>query len=119
MVLMVRGPYWMHAFWEVSPRSIERAQSALGQEWHGARPVLRVLRIESGLQGSPSEQVIREIENRYNVRVEVVSAELKNKQITGILPNDNLQILLQALSVAMDCSITQEKQTIFIKSAIN
>jgi transmembrane sensor len=68
---------------------------------------------------TPISQVIREIENRYNVRVEVVSAELKNKQITGILPNDNLQILLQALSVAMDCSITQEKQTIFIKSAIN
>ncbi|MFM7207105.1 MAG: DUF4912 domain-containing protein [Planctomycetaceae bacterium] len=62
MVLMVRGPHWMHAFWEVGPRSIERAQSALGQEWHGARPVLRVLRMEAGLQGSPSEQVIREIE---------------------------------------------------------
>jgi len=68
MVLMVRGPYWMHAFWEVSPRSIERAQSALGQEWHGARPVLRVLRIESGLQGSPSEQVIREIEVHGGVK---------------------------------------------------
>jgi transmembrane sensor len=68
---------------------------------------------------TPITQVIREIENRYNVRVEVVSSELKNKQITGILPNDNLQILLQALSVAMDCSITQEKQTIFIKSAFN
>ena len=61
MVLMVRGPHWLHAFWEVGPRSIDRAQSALGQEWHGARPVLRVLRIESGLQGSPSEQVVREI----------------------------------------------------------
>jgi hypothetical protein len=68
MVLMVRGPYWLHAFWEVSPRSIERAQSALGQEWHGARPVLRVLRIESGLQGSPSEQVIREIEVHGGVK---------------------------------------------------
>jgi len=68
---------------------------------------------------TPITQVIREIESRYSVRVELVSSELKNKQITGILPNDNLQILLQALSVAMDCSITQEKQTIFIKSAIN
>ena len=65
---MVRGPYWIHAFWEVSPRSIERAQSALGQEWHGARPVLRVLRIESGLQGSPSEQVVREIEVHGGVK---------------------------------------------------
>ncbi len=61
MVLMVRGPHWLHAFWEVGARSIERAQSALGQEWHGAQPTLRVLRIESGMQGSPSEQVVREI----------------------------------------------------------
>jgi hypothetical protein len=68
MVLMVRGPYWLHAFWEIVPRSIERAQSALGQEWHGARPVLRLLRIENGLQGSPSEQVVREIDIHGGVK---------------------------------------------------
>ena len=68
-------------------------------------------------ENTPIAQVVREIENRYRVRVEVVSPELQNKQITGILPNDNLPILLQALSVAMDCTITQEQQTIFIKSA--
>jgi len=68
MVLMVRGPYWLHAFWEVTPRSVERAQSALGQEWHGARPVLRLLRMENGLQASPSEQVIREIEIHGGVK---------------------------------------------------
>jgi hypothetical protein len=61
MVLMVRGPHWIHVFWELTPRSIARAQAALGQEWHGARPVLRLLEIESGLQGSPSERVVREI----------------------------------------------------------
>ena len=61
MVLMVRGPHWLHAFWEVTPRSIARAQAALGQEWHAARPTLRVLQLENGLQASPSERVIREI----------------------------------------------------------
>jgi len=68
MVLMVRGPHWLHAFWEIVPRSIERAQSALGQEWHGAKPVLRLLRIENGLQGSPSEQVVREIDIHGGVK---------------------------------------------------
>jgi hypothetical protein len=68
MVLMVRGPHWLHAFWELGPRGIERAQSALGQEWHGARPVLRLLKIESGLQGSPSEQIVREIEVHGGVK---------------------------------------------------
>ena len=61
MVLMVRGPHWLHAFWEITPRSITRAQAALGQEWHGARPTLRVLQLENGLQASPSERVVREI----------------------------------------------------------
>jgi hypothetical protein len=61
MVLMVRGPHWLHAFWEINARSIARAQAALGQEWHGARPVLRLLELESGLHASPSERVVREI----------------------------------------------------------
>jgi hypothetical protein len=61
MVLMVRGPHWLHAFWEITPRSIARAQAALGQEWHGARPMLRVLQLENAIQASPSERVVREI----------------------------------------------------------
>lgn len=67
---------------------------------------------------TPITEVIREIESRYQVRVEVLSPELQNKQITGVLPNDNLQILLQALEVAMDCKITQQQQTLFLKSSL-
>jgi hypothetical protein len=61
IVLMVRGPHWLHAFWEVTPRSVTRAQAALGQEWHGARPALRVLQLENAIQAAPSERVVREI----------------------------------------------------------
>ena len=68
MVLMVRGPHWIHAFWEITPRSIKRAQAALGQEWHAARPYLRLLKIESGMQGSPSERIVREIEVHGGVK---------------------------------------------------
>lgn len=68
MVLMVRGPHWLHAFWELTPRSVERAQAALGSEWHSARPMLRVLQVESGLRASPSERVIREIEIHGGVK---------------------------------------------------
>jgi uncharacterized protein len=68
MVLMVRGPHWMHAFWELTPRSITRAQAALGQEWHGARPTLRVLEVESGLKATPSERVVRDIEVHGGVK---------------------------------------------------
>lgn len=68
MVVMVRGPHWLHAFWEVAPRSISRAEAALGQDWHTARPVLRLLQLENGLQGSPSERVVRTIDVHGGVK---------------------------------------------------
>ena len=68
MVLMVRGPHWLHAFWEITPRSIARAQAALGQEWHAARPILRVLRIESGIDAGAAARVIREIDVHGGVK---------------------------------------------------
>lgn len=61
MVLMARGPHWLHVFWELTSGSVTRAQAALGQEWHGARPMLRLVELESGLHASPSERVVREI----------------------------------------------------------
>jgi uncharacterized protein len=45
LVVMVRDPYWLHAFWDLSQRSVDRAQAAMGQRWHSAQPTLRVLRI--------------------------------------------------------------------------
>jgi hypothetical protein len=46
LVVMVRDPYWLHAYWELAQRSIDRAQAAMGQRWHGARPVLRLYRCQ-------------------------------------------------------------------------
>lgn len=57
LVVMVRDPYWLHAHWEIASRSIKRAQSALGQDWHTTRPVLRLYR----LSGDGSAAVEREI----------------------------------------------------------
>ncbi len=62
LVAMVRGPYWLHAAWELRAQSVQRAAAALGQQWHSARPVLRLLSV--GNHGTPSnaQQVIRDIE---------------------------------------------------------
>ena len=68
IVIMVRGPHWLHAFWEITAASIGRAQAALGQEWHSARPTLRILQLESDLQASPSERVVRSIEVHGGVK---------------------------------------------------
>ena len=45
LVVMVRDPYWLHAFWELSERSVERARAAMGQRWHKAQPTLRLFQI--------------------------------------------------------------------------
>ncbi|WP_197525335.1 DUF4912 domain-containing protein [Pseudobythopirellula maris] len=49
LVMLVRDPYWLHAHWEIAPSGVQRAKSSLGQFWHAAHPVLRVLQVdESG-----------------------------------------------------------------------
>ncbi|MFB3907522.1 MAG: DUF4912 domain-containing protein [Candidatus Eisenbacteria bacterium] len=42
LTLMVRDPYWIHAYWEVTPETIERAKRELGASWEGSRWILRV-----------------------------------------------------------------------------
>jgi len=45
LVVMVRDPYWLHAYWELSQRSVDRAKAAMGQHWHTAKPILRVFHL--------------------------------------------------------------------------
>lgn len=42
IVLLVRDPYWVHAYWEVSREALLKAKAELGDEWESARSVLRV-----------------------------------------------------------------------------
>jgi hypothetical protein len=62
IVAMVRDPYWLHCYWELTHRAIQRAEAALGQDWHGARPILRLLDVSSRDTSSSAESVIRDID---------------------------------------------------------
>ena len=62
IIAMVRDPYWLHAYWELSRSTMARAQAALGQEWHTARPVLRLVDVTSEDTTSASERHVRDIE---------------------------------------------------------
>ncbi len=42
IALMARDPYWLHAYWEVTDRSVGRLRAKLGKAWEGSRAVLRV-----------------------------------------------------------------------------
>ncbi len=61
IIVMVRDPFWLHAYWELSRTTLARAQAALGQEWHAARPILRLMDVTSEDTTSSSERHIRDI----------------------------------------------------------
>jgi len=42
IALMVRDPYWIHVYWEISRDTLVRAKGVLKDEWFDARSVLRV-----------------------------------------------------------------------------
>lgn len=62
IVVMVRDPFWLHSYWEIKRQSVERVQAAMSQEWHTARPYLRLIEIHDGGSSSASECVVRDIE---------------------------------------------------------
>jgi hypothetical protein len=62
IVVMVRDPYWLHCYWELTRHAIQRAEAALGQEWHQSKPILRVLDVSSHGTTSSSEAPLRDID---------------------------------------------------------
>jgi len=42
IVLLVRDPYWVHVYWDISREALLRAKGVLKDEWYDARSVLRV-----------------------------------------------------------------------------
>jgi hypothetical protein len=61
ILLTAPDAHWLHAFWELSSQSVQRAEAALGQDWHGARPILRLFDVTSQDTTSTSEAPLRDI----------------------------------------------------------
>jgi hypothetical protein len=59
--LMVPDPYWLHATWDLTHQSVQRAEAALRQDWHGARPIIRLFDVTSTDTTSTSETPVRDI----------------------------------------------------------
>lgn len=59
--VMVRDPYWLHCYWELTRNAIQRAELALGQDWHRAKPILRLLDVTSNDTSTASESFVRDI----------------------------------------------------------
>ena len=63
---------------------------------------------------TPISEVVNTIHQHYGVEVELKDNDLKQKTITGILPNNNLTVLLQALEATQDFEITNSDKVITI-----
>ena len=61
IVVLTRDSYWLHAYWELSRTTLARAQAALGQDWHAARPILRLMDVSSEDTTSATERHVRDI----------------------------------------------------------
>lgn len=66
--LFVRDPFWLHASWEITRGAVERSQAALAQNWHNAKPVLRLIRLDQTGAGTATESIQAEIEIHGGVR---------------------------------------------------
>ncbi len=92
LVLMVRDPFWLHACWDITRKSVERAKSALAGNWHTARPMLRLLRAEDSGTTSNTENVYRDIEIHGGVRhwyIETESHAATFRLLLGYLYGNN------------------------------
>lgn len=68
IILIVRDPYWLQAYWEVRKETVERARVALAEHWHTAKPILRLTEIDDDHTTNTSERVVRDIPVHGGVR---------------------------------------------------
>lgn len=91
VVLMVRDPYWLHAHWELTRQSVERAQAAMAEHWHTARPVLRLLQLEKPGTTNTTEKLVRDIPIHGGVRnwyIDVLDPPKHYRVEIGYLSNE-------------------------------
>ncbi|QDU63233.1 hypothetical protein Pan216_41110 [Planctomycetes bacterium Pan216] len=62
IVAMVRDPYWLHVYWELTRQAVARTERALGKDWYGAKPILRLLDVSSEDTTGTAERHVRDID---------------------------------------------------------
>lgn len=68
IALFVRDAHWMHATWDITRHAIERAKAAMMEHWHGAKPILRLIRMDDTGTTNTSETIERDIEIHGGLR---------------------------------------------------
>lgn len=99
LVVMVRDPYWLHAVWELTQKSVDRARAALGQHWHKAKPILRLFRLmEAGSAVHERDIVIHGGVSNWYVDVQDPPSEYR-MEIGYLAENGSLYCLARSNAV--------------------
>lgn len=67
IILIVRDPYWLQAYWEITKTTVDRVRVALAENWFETKPVLRLFEVPSD-SSMRTESVVREIPIHGGVR---------------------------------------------------
>tara|TARA_R110002073_G_scaffold217716_8_gene377946 strand:+ start:5779 stop:7095 length:1317 start_codon:yes stop_codon:yes gene_type:complete len=87
VVLLVRDSYWLQANWEITRASVQRAESAMAERWHTAKPILRLLAV-GDVASNQAESVARDIPIHGGVNnwyIDVDEAPSRFRVIIGYL----------------------------------
>lgn len=77
LVLLVRDPYWLHCYWEISQQTTRQAEAALGLDWATSRRALRLVSVGGSEGTSSAEAAIKDIplpEESHNWYIDVPRA---------------------------------------------
>lgn len=93
------------------------AEEQVASKGPGPKPEAVLSWLDKNLvfENTPLREVAREIEMLYKVTVVIRSEKAGQRQVTGILPNDNLDILIRALEAAAECTITKDGKNVIIE----
>ena len=62
ITVLVRDSFWLQACWEIKRKSVARAQAAMMEHWHTARPVIRLYEVEDASKTTNSARIVRDTE---------------------------------------------------------
>lgn len=60
-------------------------------------------------------QVAQTIEDHYGVKISIISDSIARRRLTGTLPNNDLEVVLQSLAVSCKLRVVKEKNRIVFK----
>jgi hypothetical protein len=92
LILMVRDAYWLHAHWDITRQTVERAKVSLAENWHTVKPILRLLKMDDSGTTSNAETVFRDIEIHGGVRnwyIEVEGPPSRYRILMGYLSSSD------------------------------